>query len=132
MSISTRTTQYLTNAIADLAAAKEILVALNDALTAIGEVVNPEIKNTVYAGPVSGVPVDPTFRTLVAADLPALPLVTQIGSNHITFGSAPPATGTWAQGDVTFNTGAAAGTPAGWSCSAAGTPGTWKAWANLV
>lgn len=132
MSVSTRTSKYIQNGLADLAAANEVITALNDALTAIGEVVNPEVKNTVYAGPVSGVPVDPTFRTLVAADLPALPLVTQIGSNHITFGASTPTTGTWAQGDVCFNTSAAVGTPAGWSCITAGTPGTWRAWANLV
>ncbi len=48
-----------------------------------------------------------------------------IGSNKISFGSAIPTTGTAAQGDFCFNTGAAAGGNFGWVCTVAGTPGTW-------
>jgi hypothetical protein len=47
-------------------------------------------------------------------------------SNHLTWGAAAPASGTWAQGDVCFNTGAVAGGNAGWICVVAGTSGTWK------
>jgi hypothetical protein len=54
-----------------------------------------------------------------------------LGSNHITFGSAAPTTGTWVVGDVCFNTGVTATTSPGWSCTTAGTPGTWTAWPNL-
>jgi hypothetical protein len=46
--------------------------------------------------------------------------------------AAAPTTGTWAQGDVVWNTGASAGGSPGWVCTTAGTPGTWKAMANLA
>jgi hypothetical protein len=40
--------------------------------------------------------------------------------------SAAPTTGTWAVGDVVWNSAAAASGFVGWVCTAAGTPGTWK------
>lgn len=46
--------------------------------------------------------------------------------------SAIPTTGTWAVGDVVWNTSPSSGQPAGWMCTVAGTPGTWKAMANLA
>jgi len=48
-----------------------------------------------------------------------------IGGNQITFGSAAPTAGTWAKGDVCFNTGVTSTTSPCWSCTTAGTPGTW-------
>ena len=54
-----------------------------------------------------------------------------LGSNHITFGSAAPSSGTWGQGDVCFNTAVTATTTPGWSCTTGGTPGTWTAWPVL-
>ena len=54
------------------------------------------------------------------------------GINRVTWGAAVPTTGTWAQGDVRWNTGATAGGSPGWVCTTAGTPGTWKAMANVA
>ena len=54
-----------------------------------------------------------------------------LGSNHVTFGSTAPSSGTSAQGDVCFNTGVTSTTSPGWSCTVSGTPGTWTAWPNL-
>ena len=34
-----------------------------------------QVANTVFSGPVAGAPADPTFRALVAADIPAIPVV---------------------------------------------------------
>ncbi|MGO9112596.1 MAG: hypothetical protein ACLP9L_25475 [Thermoguttaceae bacterium] len=53
-----------------------------------------------------------------------------VGANHLAWGSAAPTTGTWAQGDLCWNTGATASGSPGWICTAAGTPGTWTAMAN--
>ena len=50
----------------------------------------------------------------------------------LTTASAIPTTGTWAQGDVVFNTAPAAGGTPGWVCVTSGTPGTWKAMANIA
>lgn len=52
----------------------------------------------------------------------------QVGSgpNKIGFGAAAPNSGTWAKGDIVFNTGAAPSGQVGWVCTTAGTPGTWK------
>jgi hypothetical protein len=43
------------------------------------------------------------------------------------FGAASPTTGTWAVGDVVFNTVPTAGGTFCWVCTTAGTSGTWKA-----
>ena len=86
------------------------------------------------AGPTTGSAAAPTFRALVTADLPtviATPTIT-IGSNKMTWGSAAPSTGTWAVGDVCWNTGAAAGGSPGWVNTSASGSGTWKAMANLA
>jgi hypothetical protein len=55
-----------------------------------------------------------------------------IGSNRIDFGAAAPTSGWSQQGDVRFNTAAAAGGTPGWVCTTSGTPGTWKAMGNLA
>lgn len=47
-------------------------------------------------------------------------------------GVSPPASGTWAIGDVVWNSSPAAGTFAGWICTTAGTPGTWKTFAPIT
>jgi hypothetical protein len=44
----------------------------------------------------------------------------------ITSGAAAPIAGTYAVGDIVFNTAPAAGGIIGWTCTAPGTPGTWK------
>jgi hypothetical protein len=45
--------------------------------------------------------------------------------------SAIPTVGTWAVGDIVFNTVPVVGQPIGWSCSVAGTPGTWLPMPNF-
>lgn len=54
------------------------------------------------------------------------------GTNQLSWGAAAPVAGTYAQGDVVFNTGATAGGTAGWVCVTAGTPGTWKAFGTIA
>ena len=54
-----------------------------------------------------------------------------LGGNRIDFGSAIPTSGYCQQGDVRYNTGAAAGGVMGWMCITSGYPGTWKAMGNL-
>jgi hypothetical protein len=49
----------------------------------------------------------------------------------IQFNNAIPVGGTWAQGDIIFNSIATVGQPVGWQCTVSGTPGTWVAMANL-
>jgi hypothetical protein len=51
---------------------------------------------------------------------------------HMTRGAAAPTSGTWARGDVCWNTGVAAAGSPGWICTTAGSPGTWKALANVA
>lgn len=74
--------------------------------------------------------------SLYAETLGALrPLTYQDGAyasrQHMTWNSAAPVDGTWKQGDIVWNTGAAAGGKAGWICTVAGTPGTWKAFGAI-
>ncbi|MBI5469027.1 MAG: hypothetical protein HY891_07815 [Deltaproteobacteria bacterium] len=53
-------------------------------------------------------------------------------NNHkIVYGTAAPATGTWAAGDMTINSAPTVGQPKGWRCTVAGTPGTWVSEGNL-
>ncbi len=51
---------------------------------------------------------------------------------RIIFSTQTPTTGTWAVGDICYNTTPVAGGAPGWVCTTAGTPGTWKAMANLA
>ncbi|MFA6125431.1 glycosyl hydrolase family 28-related protein [Sphingomonas sp.] len=44
----------------------------------------------------------------------------------ITYNSAAPTVGEWAQGDIVYNNAPAASGTIGWVCTTAGTPGTWK------
>jgi hypothetical protein len=53
-------------------------------------------------------------------------------SMRTTEGTAAPASGTWARGDICWNTAPSVGAPAYWVCVTAGTPGTWAASPNLV
>jgi hypothetical protein len=50
----------------------------------------------------------------------------EVSGHKMTWTAAEPASGTWAQGDVAWNTGAALSGSPGWVCTTAGTPGTWK------
>jgi len=47
-------------------------------------------------------------------------------ARNVTCKSSVPASGTWARGDIVFNTSASAGGYVGWVCVTGGTPGTWK------
>lgn len=47
-------------------------------------------------------------------------------------GAAAPTTGTWAQGDIVWNTSVAASGTVGWVCTADGTPGTWKTFGTVA
>lgn len=53
-------------------------------------------------------------------------------SNIVTYSSAAPTLGSWAQADVVYNTNPAAGGYTGWICTASGTPGTWKAFGAIA
>jgi hypothetical protein len=50
----------------------------------------------------------------------------------VAYGTAAPVAGTWARGDIVWNTEPSAAGAPGWVCTTAGTPGTWKALANLA
>lgn len=54
-----------------------------------------------------------------------------LADKKVLSGTAAPTTGTYAVGDMVFNSAPAAGGVPGWTCVSAGTPGTWKAWAAL-
>jgi hypothetical protein len=56
---------------------------------------------------------------------------TTVGDRRIGYSSAAPATGSWRQGDILWDTGAAASGKAGRICVAAGSPGTWKMFAAI-
>ena len=49
------------------------------------------------------------------------------------YASAAPTTGTWAQGDIVWNSAVnMSGDPIGWVCTTAGSPGTWKPWGAVI
>jgi hypothetical protein len=54
-----------------------------------------------------------------------------VNGQKISFGTAPPSSGWWNQGDVRFNSAATVGQPKGWQCIVSGTPGTWVSMGNL-
>ena len=53
------------------------------------------------------------------------------GKQHI-YDTAPPVSGTWAVGDITWNIVPTAGGNIGWVCTTAGTPGTWKTFGAIA
>ena len=53
------------------------------------------------------------------------------GKTHI-FDTAAPVSGTWAVGDIVWNTAPTAGGFIGWTCTTAGTPGTWKTFGAIT
>ena len=54
-----------------------------------------------------------------------------LGNKRWTAGTAAPTSGTWAQGDVCWNTNPSASGYAGWICTSGGTPGTWKGFGTI-
>lgn len=55
-----------------------------------------------------------------------------IADKKMVNGAAAPASGTYVQGDICWNSAPAAGGAPGWICVTGGTPGTWKAMASLA
>ena len=55
-----------------------------------------------------------------------------LNDRKVLSGTAAPASGSFVQGDMMFNSAPAAGGPAGWMCVAGGSPGTWKAMGSLA
>lgn len=47
-------------------------------------------------------------------------------------GTAAPTTGTWAKGDIVYDSNPTAGGYLGWICTTAGSPGTWKTFAPIT
>jgi hypothetical protein len=65
----------------------QIFNITNSPITSSGnitETLKNQSANTVLAGPSSGSPTDPTFRTLVSADIPSLSYVTSVGLSDST------------------------------------------------
>lgn len=54
-----------------------------------------------------------------------------LGGKRHYYGTAAPASGTWAVGDIVYNTAPAVTEFAGWICTVAGTPGTWNGFGSL-
>lgn len=52
--------------------------------------------------------------------------------NRIFYASAAPVAGTFARGDIVFNTTPSAAGQVGWTCVTAGTPGTWKTFGTIA
>ena len=55
-----------------------------------------------------------------------------LNDKKILSGTSAPASGTYVQGDMMFNSAPAAAGPMGWMCVAGGSPGTWKAMPGLA
>lgn len=53
------------------------------------------------------------------------------GGMRITYGTAPPSTGSWNRGDKCWQSAPAVGSPKAWQCTVTGTPGTWQSEGNL-
>lgn len=52
--------------------------------------------------------------------------------NIVAYASAAPVSGTWAVGDIVYNTAPAAAGTIGWVCTTAGAPGTWKTFGAIA
>jgi hypothetical protein len=61
---------------------------------------------------------DPTVKLTVAGDV-------QLGGKKFTNGTSAPIEGSWAQGDMCWNTQPQSSSYVGWICIQAGAPGTW-------
>jgi hypothetical protein len=97
-----------------------------------------QLKVTVFKMPSTGT-VRFQVRKLGAAGVVyfAAPMICEYGSDFSTlissfnspkefYGSAAPTTGTWALGDVVYNSAPASAGYIGWVCTVAGAPGTWN------
>lgn len=68
----------------------------------------------------------PTARFANSGDLDPLEINRfRLGGRVHHAAAAPPSSGTWARGDIVFNTAPTAGGFVGWVCVSPGTPGTW-------
>jgi hypothetical protein len=84
------------------------------------------VKNNVVSGTVASGPV-----TYTGAGVTALQEEGNSWNGAVKYGSAAPATGTYAQGDIVYNTTPIPGGGIGWVCTSAGSPGAWKAFGTI-
>lgn len=84
------------------------------------------IKNNVVSGTVASGPV-----TYTGAGATALQEDGNSWNGAVKYGSAAPTTGTYARGDIVYNTTPIPGSGIGWVCTSAGSPGTWKAFGTI-
>jgi hypothetical protein len=66
-----------------------------------------------------------------AVNIPRLFVGSGKNARNVDYGSAPPASGHHAAGEIVYNIAPAPGGKVGWVCTAAGTPGTWKAFGAI-
>ena len=85
------------------------------------------------AGLITGCSIGSGVTTaLVAADTTRVQAhQNQFGRREVQGAYATTTTGTWAVGDIVWNTAPAASGNIGWVCTAAGTPGTWKTFGTI-
>ena len=67
----------------------------------------------------------------VQSPAPSLQNGLQLMGKRMEYGSNPPSSGEWQQGDIMFNLAAFPGSVAGWICVGAGTPGTWRSFGTV-
>ncbi|TNJ54137.1 hypothetical protein FE784_40075 [Paenibacillus hemerocallicola] len=84
------------------------------------------VKNNVVSGTVASGPV-----TYTGAGVTALQEEGNSWNGAVKYGSAAPTTGTYAQGDIVYNTTPVPGGGIGWVCTSAGSPGAWKAFGTI-
>lgn len=84
-----------------------------------------------FTGPLTNFTGGRTGAQPGAVNIPRLFLGSGAAARNIDYGSAPPASGHHAAGEVVYNTAPAPGGKVGWVCTKAGTPGTWKAFGAI-
>lgn len=101
-------------------AGKVFTVSYNSAVS-----INDYYANNTYISPTTG-----AWPSQIYSPTTQQFGVLQDASSQITqrYGSADPAlgTGTWARGDIVYDTTPTSGSHIGWVCTVAGTPGTWR------
>ena len=55
-----------------------------------------------------------------------------VSGHSVQYGTAAPITGTWAQGDIVYNSTPTAGGNIGWVCTTGGTSGTWYEFGEIM
>jgi len=88
----------------------------------VGNTATPNSIDIAYVGCTFG-----SKGILLASDAISTP-----NQPKVVWRSAFPTTGTWAVGDIVYNTVPTAGGTIGWVCTTAGTPGTWKTFGAIA